>query len=76
MNKLDAWMRENRWRNADLARELGIGDAHMGKIRGGTVRPSLPVAVAIEAFTKGAVTPADIERAYTGPKADAALAAA
>ena len=57
--RLREWLRANTVSDARLAGDLGISPSLARKLRYGQRQPSLPLAVAIEQLTKGAVPARD-----------------
>lgn len=54
-NKLGVWVDAQGWTRQRLADELGIAMGSAARLCSGERRPSLDLAVKIEALTKGAV---------------------
>jgi DNA-binding XRE family transcriptional regulator len=57
---LKQWQLENRWMNKTMAKELGVTEGTICKIRLKVLKPSLLLAKAIHNFTDGAVTLSDL----------------
>jgi len=55
MNKLDAYLKENNLSGRAFARQAGLTDPYLSKIRSKIFIPSLTVAYRIERITEGAV---------------------
>ena len=55
MTHLLSYLKTTKTRQADLAEKVGVTQATISKIASGCLTPSLDVAVAIEAATKGKV---------------------
>ena len=58
---LISWMKENRYPNWILAERLGISANMLSQVRRKKKKPSMLLAKAICAFTKGEVTLEDLE---------------
>lgn len=58
---LKQWQLENRWMNKAMAKELGVTEGTICKIRLKVLKPSLLLAKAIVRFTEGKVTLEDLE---------------
>lgn len=54
-SKLAVWVEEHSWTRQQLAEELGIVRSSVDRLCGGSRRPSLELALQIEALTKGAI---------------------
>ncbi len=54
-SKLADWIEEHGWTRQQLAEKLGIVRSSVDRLCGGSRRPSLELAVQIEALTKGAI---------------------
>lgn len=72
---LEAWLTAN-WRSqgksdADFADAVGCSGPHLSLILKGKARPSLELAVQIENFTAGAITPAMLFATATGAAQEA-----
>lgn len=59
--ELKQWQLENRWMNKAMAKELGVTEGTICKIRLKVLKPSLQLGKAIVRFTNGEVTLADLE---------------
>ena len=57
---LKQWQLENRWMNKAMAKELGVTEGTICKIRLKVLRPSLQLGKAIVAFTRGQVELSDL----------------
>lgn len=60
---LDAYLKAQRGRHADLARVLKVSPGALSDIRKGRARPSLELAARIEAATCGVVTMQELAKA-------------
>jgi DNA-binding XRE family transcriptional regulator len=58
--ELKQWQLENRWTNKAMAKELGVTEGTICKIRLKVLKPSLQLGKAIVQFTDGAVTLSDL----------------
>ncbi len=54
-SKLAVWIEEHGWTRQQFAEELGIVHSSVDRLCGGLRRPSLKLALQIEALTEGAI---------------------
>ena len=59
MNLIE-WQQKERWPNWILAERLGIAPQTLSKVRHGKTKPSMLLAKAISAFTRGQVELSDL----------------
>lgn len=59
---LRTYMFLHRIQTRKAAKELGMDETHLSRIIHKRLRPSIPVATKIEAFTKGEVSLAELRR--------------
>lgn len=52
---LSAWRTANDWKQGPMAELLGVTGSHLSQIETGRKSASLPLAIKINRFTKGAV---------------------
>lgn len=55
--QLKDWLKQNRYTVTAAAKEIGVGRQFLSDIINGRNRPGLDVAVKIEEFTSGAISP-------------------
>lgn len=55
MNRLEAYLRANRIRQTDFAKEIGVRQPTVSRLAAGKITPSLSLAIAIERVTMRAV---------------------
>ena len=64
---LDAWLRQNGWPRAQLARALGISSGHVTDLCNNRYWPSLSIVLKIRRLTGGEVTANDFLPEDKGP---------
>ena len=53
---LKTWMKQNRYRDRDLAEEFKVSITHINELKNQRAEPSLRLALKIEAFTRREVS--------------------
>ncbi len=59
---LKTWMKQNRYRDRDLAEEFGISITHINELKNRRAEPSLRLAIKINAFTRNDVSFGEMTR--------------
>jgi len=63
---LKTWMKQNRYRDRDLAEEFGISITHINELKNRRAEPSLRLAIKINAFTRNDVSFGEMTRENLG----------